>query len=444
MSKVAVTITYEIENQVKTLVLSSVDDTSVSGSSNITEYPLATGDISADHMIKQPTSLSLSGTFSLNGSDQLLVDSSGIKLADFEDIFETIQKNAILCEIVKVTVSEQSGQQNKARFLRRSNMALQSFSWTEGISSVGYSLTFRQIQMAEITEEDVKEIDETLPDITEPETLNFTDTLFDVSQFDVEVINVLKSTKLIEDDFLDYLKTMTASGLVALGIGLTVAALVASIPGVGQAAVLVTAAIAATAIIVVSLCKFIKRKINEASYRYNTFRYYKNKKKREKETQRFCQFEEDMHSQLDQLNSILKVFKISSNQPQECLLTIGTNIYDFLFTRDNTTNTYKLNVTNLSVSENNQPVTVKTVSNVNGMALKSISECTISNSLFHDESQDQWVYLMQCDDESTDSNGNLIKKDSSDLSTYYIFVSSVNMEEYTKLLCDIIFSQLRS
>lgn len=435
MSNVAVTISFQNEEgRLETIVLDTVEDTTVNGSSTITEYPMVNGDIVSDHAIVEPISLSLSGSFALNGSNQIIVDDGGARLASIEKFFEDLQRNATLCEIVKVTVSAE----NQARFLRRSSMCLKSYSWTEKISSLDYTLNFKQVLLVDIQEPEDVVIDENLPDINAPKTSNFTETLFDVNQFDAQLITVLKSEKLIADDFIDYMKGLDKAALLAVGVAVVAALLVVQlVPLIGQAASIAIVIAAAAVTMVFSLIKLIKRKIAEAKYKMQAFQYYKNKKKLTNETQRFSEFVENMHNQLQKLNDALKVYKIPSDGAQECLLQINDDMYDFIFTRDNTTNHYNLSVIDMTNDERQ----VKFANDVNSSALKGIAECTLSNYLF--ETDDQvYVYLIQVDEEKQTDQGT-IKLGSENLSTYYIFVSSINMEKYTELLNELILEQLK-
>ena len=58
----------------KTILLDSIEDVQVDESSQLTTHPIVTGDMVADHMIKEPCSMTISGELSINGSDNINFD----------------------------------------------------------------------------------------------------------------------------------------------------------------------------------------------------------------------------------------------------------------------------------------------------------------------------------------------------------------------------------
>lgn len=438
MSDYAMTLTYEIpaiegrDKQSKTIVLDTIDDSTIDKSNDITTHPIVTGEMVADHSIKNPLSMNVTGSFSIKQGKAIVINSDGAVLGNVQELFEEIMDNAYICQLVKVQYVESSNsrQEGHARFAIRKNMVLKSIQWTEKINSVGFDFNFTQVLIAEVEEGEVNVDDAFLPNITEPETLNFTDTLLDISMVDKMVIKTLIETGLITDGFLSVLGSMTATSLVAIGVAVGIAfAVAAMIPGIGHAAIGIAALIGAVVVVAVGIYKLFKRLINSTKYKIKQFQAYKNDKKTQKEVKRFCNFEGEIHKQLYQLNDVLQVRKINTNEPQECMLTIGSFYYIFTFERNNLNNSYSLTVTQPTDNGNQERAIVSDVKS----ALRGIDECTDRNAIFRADETAEYVYLMQVDEEG---------KNDSDLSTYYIFISSINMNDYTNLIQDIIKNAL--
>ena len=337
MSEIAVIIRYKTnENEDRQIVLDTVNDVNVTASSDLTTHPVPSGDIIADHLIKQPCSMSISGAISLNGGQALVVDKAGPRLANVQQMFEDIKNNGYRCEIYKIsTLSKDIQSLSEIRFLSRSNMVLTNINWTERINSLTFSFNFSQILVAQVQEYDVDVDDAYLPNINDPATLNFTDTLIDWQQVDTMLIKTLFDFELITRDFLDSVAAAGSAGLLAAGVAAGVAIAVslavgASIPVVGWIAVGVIAIGAA-------LVTFFKSLVKKTKYKIDTFKHYSDDRKNQKEVVRFSNFVGEIHNNIAQLNNNLKVYQPSANEDQECMVSIGGLYYIFNFSKNNTT-----------------------------------------------------------------------------------------------------------
>lgn len=417
MSTMAVTITCELDGQTKTFLLDTVNDTSIDASSTLTSHPIVSGDEVADHIYKNPITMTLSGTFSLNGSKGIVVDGDGSKLENFEKSFERIKNEAILCTIVKVTTTGLSS--NVPKFSTRQNMCLTNINWIEKVNSVAFTLSFTQVLLATIQEYQVDTDDQFLPNVSEPATLNFTDTLLDFTKVDSIINSQLLQYDLMTDEFANYMKSMSASALAGLGVALAVALVVASIPGVGWVAVVTAAAIGFLAVIAVGIVNYFKGLEQRRKYKVEQFKYYKEDEKNKKEVQRYCNFIGQIHQQLSQLNDAIKVHAIASNEPQECMLSIDNNYYIFTFTKNNTTNRYSLVVTDINEKE-------RATMNDITCALTDFSQCEDNNKLFRADEGGSYVYLIR------------VGEDATDLTSYNLLSSSIDLKKFNNVLYDII------
>lgn len=399
------------------LVLDSVYDNSVSSTATMTAHPVVGGYEVADHIFNEPDTMSIRGTLSFNGNRGIKIDKEGFKFVDFQEMFENIKKNGVLCEIVKVHIINTEEGKQDAKFKIRNNMVLQSINWVEKINSLDFTFNFKQAMLVDVEEVEVDSDDLFAPNVTEPKTLNFTDTLIDWNVVNASIISNLNGFKLISDEFIRYIKSMTAASLIALGVAVAVAAVVLSIPGVGLAAALIAAAVAASLVIVKGLVNFFKKAKDRVKYKVEAFKLYKNKKKSEKEAKRFADFLDSIHKEFTALNERIKVYAVSSNEPQECLLSIKDEYYIFTFTKNNTNQKYSL--------------VVKDLNEVERGSLSDVTACPESFDQLHDsnailKTSTTWSYLL-CPG-----------MEKNDLTKYFILVSDISMNEYNNIMEEVI------
>ena len=429
MSEYAVTISCKLNDEdtnLTTIVLDSVDDSNVSLNSSITSSPLVNGDVISDHMYKEPITYSFSGVLSHNGSKTIVVDKDGSRLSDIQEIFEKIKNNGILCTIVKIKILDKIDK-NEAQFKIRNNMVLQSISWTEKINSLGFTFSFKEIMTVDIKEPEKDISDNFLPNVTDPNQLSFTDALLDWEQVDTLVIKTMDKYSLIGEKFKNFLQGCGIADIATIAgatVGFVLAGVIAKSIGIalstlGPIGILV----GVIAVVGIALINFIKKKIEENKYRVKVFEYYKDDKKNQAEVKRFVNFIGDIHKQISKLNDYIKVFNISSNEIQECLLGIDNIQYNFKFEKNNTTNEYTLKV--LDIDDN----LVKNYGSVIS-ALTNISQCTSSNAMFRVEGSGTYVYLMRTGEDKTD------------LTSYNILTSTIKLENYVDMLTEIINNAL--
>lgn len=422
MSDFAVTISCRLNedsNEVTTFVLDTVNDNTVSSSSTITTHPVISGDIVADHMYNNPDSMSISGVFSLNGSKGIIVDNEGTRLEEVQELFEKIKRNGILCDIVKIHVIS-SNEKAEPRFKTRTNMVLTNIQWVEKINSLNFSFTFSQAILVDTNLIDLDMDDQYLPNITEPATLNFTDSLIDWDSVDNLVMEIGRKFDLFEEGFLRYVSGLGQASLIGLGIGVATAIVVAKI---GAALGLSSGPIGliAGAVIGLGIALYlsIKKAIEKNKYKVQQFKYYQDDKKNQQEVKRFANFVGDIHKQITQLNNYIKVYNIGSDEPQECMLTIGNNYYIFTFTKNNVSQNYSLVITDIEEKERG------IVNNITS-ALNNFTQCKSNNYIMRADESGEYVYLI-CSNE-----------DKTKLTNYNILVSSINLDEYNNMLEKII------
>lgn len=408
----------------KTILLDSIEDVQVDESSQLTTHPIVTGDMVADHMIKEPCSMTISGELSMNGSDNINFDGSKPTLKACQETFGKIKNNAYMCSITKLAMNT-----NEVRFLQRENMVLTSIQWTERVNSLAFTLTFTQVLVSDVQEYEVDMQDENLPAVTEPATLSFSSTLMDWDQVDRLVIDTCAAEGLTTDEFMTMLKSAGTSYLIggaAVGaaILITYIAACASIPVGGWIVGIVSLAIAGVAIIGYGIYSAIKSAVNSRKYRVDQFKKYKDDKKNQAEVERFSNFIGDIHNQLMKLNDAFYVYQISSNEPQECMLSISDEYYIFAFEKNNVNNKWTVNVT-MPARDDSVVAANKSID----CAKTSYADCNSGNALFRASGSGAYVYLMYVRNEDLATD---------DLRNYYILVSGMKPEDFTNAVTEII------
>lgn len=411
MSEYAVVIGYEDDNkEYQSLILDTITENSVDLKSTITTHPMVSGELVADHMFDNPISISFSGTFSLNGNKGLVSSQEGSKLKQVQELFESIKSNGYKCDILKVHINTKSNNNQELIFKKRTNMVLDSIRWVEHINSLNFTFGFTEVQVAKITEDPVvdKE-DANLPDITQPETLSFTDTLLNWESVDKVVTTEARRSGLMTENFWNYLLGSTVaagltfvSGLIVLGT-------------ISRGALIVTGVAAA----LVFLGSMISKAVKQKKFKVKIFEKYDDDRKNQKEVERFNNFLGDIHKHLSLLNESIKVYEISSDSPQEAMISIDGQYFIFTFTRNNIDNKFSLVISDV---ENK---VVDSEPNLNN-ALTDIGSCTEENKLFRVPITGTYVYLFKKEEEKNN------------LTNYYIMTSTIKMYEFTNILTDVI------
>lgn len=416
-----------VKTRLRTLVLDAVNDTTINASNTITEHPIVSGDYVADHSYKNPATLAFSGAAAEKGHKGIVVDSSTIKLADLQQLFMEIKNNAYLCSIVKIVTTNEED----VRFSTWTNMVLNDVTMVEKVNTLNYSLSFRQVLLATVQEADVDLDDQFLPNIYEPKASSFTDSLIDWDEIDKAVFDYMYSIELITADFAQYVGSLTASALTGIFVGFVASAIIVKAlttfaiasTAAGPVGWIITAVIA-TAIFAIGVVKAISRLVKTKRYRVQQFKYYKDDAKNKKEVERFGNFIGEIHLQLEKLNNVIHCYQISSDDDQECVLSISNNYYTFTFTRNNTDGSHVCKV--LDINEAN----VGSLQRIES-APSNYNACASTTPLFRAAESGSYVYIV-----------NPTTEEDFKLSNCFIVVSDINPTDYNNAIEDIIKNAL--
>lgn len=408
------------------IVLDTVYDNNVSLSSTITTHPIASGDTIADHMYNDPDSMSIRGSFSLAGSKSAIVNNITKNFQDTQDLFEKIKKNGIMCEVVKVQIDNENDGTQKPRFKIRHNMVLQGITWVEKINTLDFTFNFEQALVAEVEMAEINPDDGFLPNVNEPKTLSFTEQFMDLNEVTKLVVNQLRSMNLIEEVFLAGLAAYAGVNVAIGAVAAAVAVVLLCSNPIGWVVGAILAVGAAIASIFVGIFRKHKHRIEK-------FRLYNNAKKDEQERKRFVNFIESIYAQIEKLNDKILVYGINSNEPQECLISIDGQYYDFLFERSGKNSPYSLKIKDL-----NDNVVGRVVSNIESSP-SDLDQAGSSNPIMKTKHTDNYLILPPAviEYEGGQKTGEKIK-DAKDLTSYLIVSSKIKLSEYMNQIKDII------
>lgn len=398
--------------------LDIIEDVNINLSSVVTTYPLIEGDSISDHMYREPGEISISGKFSENGRFAKSLGSNYTgRLKYIQNLFETIKDRQLFVDILSL-------------YNVRENYVLSNINWKEHANSLDYTFTFNQVYLAKSNEIDyvVDVRDENLPDLAEPVSLDFTDNFIKPGELEKHVIMALQDLKIVDTEFLKGLggsAALLGASAAVTGIIIGIAAATSTIPGVGWV-------VSAGLLLGLGVTKLVKTvKGASSKYKIKKFKTYRNKKKTEAEYKRFVKFMEEMHEEIQILEQSTAVYTVANNVAQETILNINGQYYSFVFTRNNSDNTWSLKISDLSDN------VIRTVNKLTG--LSSLDECISSNNLFSKVDGSQ-VFIF---------NKKLVEKDASekqrddnsdyfDLTNFMILVTDLDLSQWSNLVIDII------
>lgn len=442
-----------------------ISNVNVNASSTITTQPIVNGDVIADHMFREPVTMTIAGSFSLNGNKATEYSGATDRLAAIEQTFENIKNNGLFCTLTTMNRSNSS----ITRFLQRENMVLTGINWTEHQNSLDFNFNFNEAITIDVYESTATIADdENLPDITDATSLDFTDQFLDTEVVLTLIVKTLVDYELIDADFLEYFNANIGQDvLIGLGIGVAAAATIIIITGTITAistgtliaAGSTTAAILASAgpvgwgigitavvacVVVAGIATAIKaeKKRQAEALFTKTFKLYDNDElKNEQEIERFANYLAQVYENLEVLEDYCQIYGISTNVAQECMLYVDDAYYIFKFEKNNTTGNWSCSVTD--VNSNQQGQTIVDMSS----CISDITKCNNSNRLFT-TSSGYSVYLMslaenkvglQTDDGTTKSLSELQK----DLTNYVMLVAQIDMQQFSNVLSDLVINAMK-
>ena len=395
---IAAVLECELDNESYEIVMDTINDNTISSTNTITEQPLLNGDFIADHMFRKPISYSLSGEFGLGSKQGIVVNNGKLQLTEIETLFERIKNEGVVCTIVKVSTNDENPKEFP-RFLKRDNLILESISWTERVNTLGFSFSFREIAFAESIEYDVDIDDAFLPNVTAPRQASFSSTLLDQQALVETVLTVMYKEGILTTEFIKAMGqnkeqwAIAVVGSVAAGFA-TVYALVVSTSVVsGPVGWIIGAAVTLT----MTIGYIIWRGVEANKYKVKPFEKYSDK-----EVERFQNLMKQIVNGVAELSDGLRVYQITSNDDQECILTIDDSYFVFNFKKHNEDQKRYLLVTDNEVKPVGEGLYLLS------SCLNNYGDATSTNAIYKNDDNKLYVHCIYSGDNTDEEKDKYI------------------------------------
>lgn len=441
--------------------LDTVSNVTINSNSSLSEYPLVNGDMTSDHICKEPITMSISGTFGLIGNIQTsFYGNHDDRLSNIEDYFESLKNNGITTSIVM-----RSRKDGKTRFLSRNNMMLYQIQWTHNQNTLDFRFDFKEIIYAELLNvkaEDQK-TDSNEPTITDGVTRSFTEMFLNFNQIYLYIIQVLYEGGYVTSDFLNYyvseselLKEIDFQSQslildwVAYGVAGTVGAIVAGVAIGAAVSGPVGWVVFGIAAVIAGIWAAVGGSISnhkaDTSYKIEQLKMYDEDSKNQQEVDNLDSFISEVYEQLDVLNKTISVYSFTYNGAQECLLNMNEYYYTFIISKNNTTDEWEL--TTVDSSSNGLGVDRGPLKNICSASINEVE----GKQIFRTPSNGYYVYLINTKlyearnktyyDGNTELNNELrneeIDKVLKDVTNYAVVVSTSDLKDFNQKLQETI------
>ena len=404
------------------IYLQNVSDSQITKNITITTHPIVSGEEIADHYYKEPITMTINGVISLNGSKSEVLEGSTVKgnprmLRRFEEVFERVQNDGHLCDIVKM----QRGESGSYRFSKRENMVLTAITWTEGINTLGFNMTFTQALIVDQTIfEDDNRIDtgktdrdnnntlpdESLPNVNVPDKTSFAREIVDWDVIEAQIVASLRMAGVFSERFFT-----AALSINYLSEPLTEEKIKdeKSIRNVTLADVQKACRIFALSLDYIGKNNpFELDVIDKAGKHYNKER---NRMEGMEGTRtdpillakdpvrilkRVGQFINELDGYLKSLESHYEMYRFPQSGEQDVLVTIGNEDFVFQVRNNNVNGSYKITVLQGQNSAAENPVSVGGISDIRG-GISTYMQATNSNAILR-TGGGQYVHLLKLEE----------------------------------------------
>ena len=303
-------------------------------------------------------------------------------------------------------------------------------------------MAFKQVMTTSVITTDVDIDDQYLPNVTEPLTLSFSDTLINWDEINLNVVNMLTKEGLLKENFLQALKSMGESTLKSICVAAVagvIAALMTAIGATGGLLGVVLLALAAAAIFVKGIINFFKRIINAKKYQIAAFEWSKNDKKNNSEVNRFGTLLTELQTEISKLDTSIHLYRISENTDQECMINVGDSYYIFTFTKNNTNGKYGLKVIEGMSSSSGDKVVA---SNTDITTSPSSFDKLTNNNMVFTAPNNAKVYVLYNPVKEEDEENTNETPDELNLKNYCILVSDIDIESFSEIVTKIIKNKI--
>ena len=433
---IAVVLTCNINNENYSIILDTVNDTSITTRVDSVRHPLINGDVITDHIYRQPADITISGRFGMGKNQGIVVNNGQLKLMEIQSLFEKIKNEGILCSMVKVQINDQNLQE--VRFLQRQNLLLKQIQWTESITTLDYTFSLDEIAFANAIEYDVDLDDNNLPNIQALTNKNFTDVLLNKEDLLGQIVKVLYENDLLSKSFAEQLKVwdkediktfiitggvafvaisvLAICGIIAAGLSVT-----GPVGWVLGAAIVIAAAVISA--VAVGIEKFVKWCKRTAKFKMKPFKKWNDKEKR-----RFVELLNDMNEKVNTLNDVFQFKGFTDNNDQEIIISLNDTYYVFIFKTNNSSGHKSLEIRDI-----NDKLIGKGMSDITTAPI-SYAACNDTNCVLKDDDKKLYVSLVYTGEDNEEEKNKLMN--------YGLIISPYKPQEFAEILNQVLLSYL--
>lgn len=363
----------------------------------LTSFPTLQGHHISDHIYRLPIEIGIKGEFADNGLKAYGWVGED-RLAKVQAEFEACQRLGIKFKIVTIRNDDATDKSN-CRFLARSNMVLQSISWTQHQHSLSFNFNFKEALSSNISRSIATKTqdDPNLPAITDLSAASLVGELISTDSVIAMTIQVLQELELVNDaTFKHCLNTIAITGIVgsAIDVGIFISiiaathaasAAIATAAAAGTAAAAAATAAGATSVTVVSSAGAASMlpvvgwvaaaaiavvagviaifNIVEINKRHEIINRYKQlgrdfnvrngmtESEKDKVAIRFIEFLAEVKQTIDNELSDIAVYRIAKADRQECTLNVNGTFYVMQIEKNDDDLSYRIKCYHLGITE---------------------------------------------------------------------------------------------
>ena len=185
----------------------TVDSWPINESTTITTQPLINGDVVADHVYREPSTIRVSGSFSSYGYKKNTYKNGVDRLKTIQEVFEEIMNKGLFCKLTFMS-GNLSGKNISTRYIIRDRYVITGINWVPNQSSMEFTIMFTEVILGNVVEEiNIDTSDLKLPSVSGAIQTTLKETFLTKSTIAPVCINILKKEGYTDNRFLEATKS---------------------------------------------------------------------------------------------------------------------------------------------------------------------------------------------------------------------------------------------
>lgn len=378
----------------QTILLDTIEDTDVTLDSTISAHPQLNGTLIADHMYRNPASVSISGVFGAFGGMSTDVGGNGPNMAMqyLQNLFETIKDNAIICKLSKIAKDDS---RSSIRFKTRNNMVLQKITWSERLTSMKFNFEFVEVMTAKVQEYSVDITDSFLPGIDILQSISFTQEVISWEVIWQLITYVAISSGWVDARIVEQsLGTAGAWAGVGVGAGAAVGAWITSAAiAAGASSSIPVAGWIVGAVVALAIIGYgIWQATNDASlartFTQDQLTWSKDDEENRRSVEKFNLFKSNVYKEIVKLDNSVTAYSMNITDECEFYVNFENNYYYCEITRGQTSDYLNLKFCNMSKEQLGPTINIK-------RAYNDLMRCNSAECIYRLPYTGSYVYVIR-------------------------------------------------